>query len=925
MKCYLRSLGESDSRNAYAEWVREQNESYQSKANRRLQNDGELAVAPAATGNLNSAKWHLAVDVFARAIFEPTTARSVDSYNFEADTIANDTAQPDSRRSKQVLESRIHALERLPSKGRGKVAQFVPIRFIFRNTLTKDDKLALAFDAFVLSGMLGCEVGLGKIIHGDDYTSLTVKVSTLSGKVRKHLDNIVALVNNPVPPDLVLNRHCAECEFQARCWHKALEQDDLSLLAGMSVKERQKFRNKGIFTVTQLSYTFRPRRRPKRLRDKRERYHHSLKALAVREKKIHIVGCPELKIEGTPVFLDVEGLPDRDFYYLIGMRIGQGEATVQHSLWADTFKEEAKIWQQFLSILKTVEKPVLIHYGSYETRFLKKMKDRYNSLQDVESIATVVDSVINLLTVTFAQIYFPTYSNNLKEVAGYLGLSWSEPQATGLTSIIRRHEWEKSKDPTAKAKLIIYNAEDCSALSNLTQACTRIGDENSLANHQKLKTVVDSNSIRRQEHFRWSLEDFSVQDFAWINQAAYWNYQRQRVYIKSSKPLRSPKKRKKHPLYYDRDIEVSRTPTVCQVCGYAHLRKASYRSKVVHDLHFQRRGIVRKSWRLIASRYVCNNCGTKVLPLSYSLPRDKYGQGLIAYIIYHLVDAFVPQETVARILNRIFGFGFDGSGGINPIKARAANYYRPTYESILRDLVRGPLIHVDETRANIKGRRAYIWVFTSLEKVAYVYAETREAHLPKQMLADFNGVLVSDFYAAYDSLRCPQQKCLVHLLRDLNTDLLNAPFNLELREIANEFGSLLRSILLSVDRFGLKARFLRKHKSKVEQFLEKTIRHKFQTSAAIKYQNRLSKHRSGLFTFLEYDGVPWNNNNAEHAIKSFAQLRRVLKGTSTERGIHDYLVLLSICQTCKYMGVDFLAFLRSGKTDIAVLKSHRGG
>ena len=52
----------------------------------------------------------------------------------------------------------------------------------------------------------------------------------------------------------------------------------------MSAKERQKLRSKGIFTVTQLSYTFRPRRRPKRLRDKREKYHHSLKALAIRRK-----------------------------------------------------------------------------------------------------------------------------------------------------------------------------------------------------------------------------------------------------------------------------------------------------------------------------------------------------------------------------------------------------------------------------------------------------------------------------------------------------------------------------------------------------------------------------------------------------------------------------------------------------------------
>jgi hypothetical protein len=76
----------------------------------------------------------------------------------------------------------------------------------------------------------------------------------------------------------------------------------------MSAKERQKLRSKGIFTVTQLSYTFRPRRRPRRLRDKREKYHHALKALAIREQKIHIVGSAELKVEGTPGYLDVEEL-----------------------------------------------------------------------------------------------------------------------------------------------------------------------------------------------------------------------------------------------------------------------------------------------------------------------------------------------------------------------------------------------------------------------------------------------------------------------------------------------------------------------------------------------------------------------------------------------------------------------------------------
>jgi len=89
---------------------------------------------------------------------------------------------------------------------------------------------------------------------------------------------------------------------------------------------------KSIFTVKHLSYIFRPRRRPKKFKDKREKYHHSLKALALREKKLHIVGKPQLKIEGTPVYLDVEGIPDRNFYYLIGLRTANADDTLQYSI-----------------------------------------------------------------------------------------------------------------------------------------------------------------------------------------------------------------------------------------------------------------------------------------------------------------------------------------------------------------------------------------------------------------------------------------------------------------------------------------------------------------------------------------------------------------------------------------------------------------
>ena len=96
-----------------------------------------------------------------------------------------------------------------------------------------------------------------------------------------------------------------------------------------------------------------------------------------------------------------------------------------------------------------------------------------------------------------------------------------------------------------------------------------------------------------------------------------------------------------------------------------------------------------------------------------------------------------------------------------------------------------------------------------------------------------------------------------------------------------------------------------------------------QSETAKKCRARLEKNRNALFTFLDYDGVPWNNNNAEHAIKSFVFLRRIISGVTTAKGIQEYLVLLSICQTCKFMGVDFLDFLRSGEKDIHAFAESR--
>jgi len=262
-------------------------------------------------------------------------------------------------------------------------------------------------------------------------------------------------------------------------------------------------------------------------------------------------------------------------------------------------------------------------------------------------------------------------------------------------------------------------------------------------------------------------------------------------------------------------------------------------------------------------------------------------------------------------------------GTLHDFKCAAAEYYSVTKKKILDRLIHGNLIHADETRANIKGHLAYVWVLTNLKEVVYIVAESREGEIIQDLLKDFHGVLVSDFYAAYDAINCPQQKCLIHLMRDLNDEMLNNPFDTEMKSIAVGFAGLLKPMVDTIDRRGLRESSLRKHLVAVEQFYGFLDNSDFKSESAVKCQQRFQKNRDKLFTFLRYDGVPWNNNNAEHAIKAFARLRDVIAGSSSKKGVDEYLTLLTVAETCEYQGLDFLDFLRSREMDIETFSRRR--
>ena len=592
------------------------------------------------------------------------------------------------------------------------------------------------------------------------------------------------------------------------------------------------------------------------------------------------------------VFLDVEGIPDRDFYYLIGVRVGTGESAIQHSFWADGPSDERTIWHQFLETLRCVENPVLVHYGSYETTFMRRMGERYGRPHPDSPAGKAVQSATNLLSYIFARIYFPTYTNGLKEIAAWLGYAYTQKDPSGARAIEWRLSWERSRDDAFRQRLIVYNGEDCVALAVVAGAVRSLAAQAPPAAVSLGKPeVVRTDTMKDSRDSKWREFTSPVSELVSITNAAHWDYQRERVYFRSSRLRRLRQQKRPAPgnaWRVDKIVEIS-PPSVCPQCNGKARRKGLPRSRTVQELIFGRFSLRRRVVQYVYQPCWCSHC-----KLTFGIEQDlmrrgkhrRYGRSFIAYTFYQAIELYIPMQVIAQSVNRLFGLRLP-TGTLALFKRQLADYYTATYRQILERIVSGCLVHADETNANVKGKRAYVWVFTNMHEVVYLLSDSREAAVAQETLGAFKGVLVSDFYAAYDGLNCPQQKCLIHLVRDLNGQLLDHPFDDELKGMVQAFGVLLKTIIDGVDRHGLKRRFLHKYGILVNRFYRQLVDIDYQSAAATACKERFQKNRNRLFTFLEHDGVPWNNNNAEHAIKGFARLRDVIGGCSTELSIRE--------------------------------------
>src|SRR5205085_10921199 len=133
------------------------------------------------------------------------------------------------------------------------------------------------------------------------------------------------------------------------------------------------YHRKGYFTVTQLSHTFRYRKPRKRARSHAYPHYYSLQARAIRTGIAHLHGLPSIPSSTTRVYLDIEGVPDRDLHYLIGALVETGPDLAYHQFWADRGEEQDDVFCRFAEFVGSLPaESRVFHYGSYESTALKQ-------------------------------------------------------------------------------------------------------------------------------------------------------------------------------------------------------------------------------------------------------------------------------------------------------------------------------------------------------------------------------------------------------------------------------------------------------------------------------------------------------------------------------------------------------------------------
>ncbi|SRR5258708_7829907 len=281
-----------------------------------------------------------------------------------------------------------------------------------------------------------------------------------------------------------------------------------------------------------------------------------------------------------------------------------------------------------------------------------------------------------------------------------------------------------------------------------------------------------------------------------------------------------------------------------------------------------------------------------------------YGPRLHAQVCYWKYSLGLTLLKIQKLLLDQYNLELS-TGQLSEIITRASNKFEDAYEDLKTSLHDQSHLHVDETGWRLDGKNAWLWSFSNQNISVYAIDPSRGQGVVEEILGEvFSGVLCSDFYGAYHKIECAKQKCWAHILRDLKNLREKEPKSLEIAYFASRLKYFFdRGKALREDQALGKdvAKKLKRLKADTERFACRKFKHPDLKTLA----KRLTKYRREMYTFIEKNLEP-TNNNAEREIRPAVLMRKTSYGNRSEQGRKNQSVMMSIIRTAEKRGQNFV-------------------
>jgi transposase len=274
-----------------------------------------------------------------------------------------------------------------------------------------------------------------------------------------------------------------------------------------------------------------------------------------------------------------------------------------------------------------------------------------------------------------------------------------------------------------------------------------------------------------------------------------------------------------------------------------------------------------------------------------------------------------PFRKCAAVLATLTGLVVSAAALVRGSQ-RLARLAQPSYEALAEAARHSDVQHVDETGWKIGGRSAWLWVFADQHATVYRIRHSRGHEVVVEVLGeDYQGVLVSDCFLAYDPLRFTKSKCAAHLLKRC-AEVEQAKTRGAVR-FSRRVAALVRKAMALKRRRGT----IGDHgyavlRGKLHAELDRLLAGTYTDPDNARLAKLLRKHRDSVLGFLDHDGVDATNNLAEREVRPAVIARKVSAGNRAEAGAETHAVLASVLRTLCRQGRPILegltALLRHG-------------